>query len=308
MKLPTGLHVFERGWLSSNNVFCTTDHHAGLIDTGYATHAPQTLALVQQALQGRTLNDIVNTHLHSDHCGGNALLQTVFPQVHTAIPHLLAEQVQDWKNSEAHYQSVGQQCPAFRFDSVRQPGEVFRLGALDWQALAAPGHDPTSLVFYCAEERLLASADALWEHGFGVIFPELEGQSGFAETRATLEMIAALDVHTVIPGHGRPFTEVNAALDRAFKRINFLTTEPMRNAQNALKVLVKFKLLEQQRMTFADLSQWMAASTVLRHVQQLLTPLFGAQASVAELTQYAIDNLVKVNAAKWEGEVLANHD
>jgi hypothetical protein len=28
---------------------------------------------------------------------------------------------------------------------------------------------------------LLLSADALWENGFGVIFPELDGESGFAE-------------------------------------------------------------------------------------------------------------------------------
>ena len=52
---------------------------AALVDTGYATHAPQTLALVQQALGARPLDLIVNTHLHSDHCGGNALLQAAWP-------------------------------------------------------------------------------------------------------------------------------------------------------------------------------------------------------------------------------------
>ncbi len=43
--------------------------------------------------------------------------------------------------------------------------------------------------------------DALWENGFGVIFPELEGESGFAEQAAVLERIAELDAHVVIPGH-----------------------------------------------------------------------------------------------------------
>ena len=42
-------------------------------------------------------------------------------------------------------------------------------------------------MLYCAEERVLISADALWENGFGVIFPELEGESGFAEEQAVLE-------------------------------------------------------------------------------------------------------------------------
>ena len=46
-----------------------------MVDTGYCIHAEQTLALVEAALQGAPLQRIVNTHLHSDHCGGNALLR-----------------------------------------------------------------------------------------------------------------------------------------------------------------------------------------------------------------------------------------
>jgi glyoxylase-like metal-dependent hydrolase (beta-lactamase superfamily II) len=62
--LPASMRVFERGWLSSNNVFFIDETHAALVDSGYATHAPQTLALVRQALGNeRTLDLIVNTHL-----------------------------------------------------------------------------------------------------------------------------------------------------------------------------------------------------------------------------------------------------
>ena len=43
------MRVFERGWLSSNNVLFTGDAPA-LVDSGYVTHAPQTLALVRHAL------------------------------------------------------------------------------------------------------------------------------------------------------------------------------------------------------------------------------------------------------------------
>ena len=68
--------VFERGWLSSNNILFTGQHSgAALVDTGYCTHSAQTLALVQSALGRRPLERILNTHLHSDHCGGNAALQ-----------------------------------------------------------------------------------------------------------------------------------------------------------------------------------------------------------------------------------------
>ena len=73
--LPSDITVFERGWLSSNNVLLDDGETAVLIDTGYCTHAEQTLALVAHALGERLLDHVLNTHLHSDHCGGNGALQ-----------------------------------------------------------------------------------------------------------------------------------------------------------------------------------------------------------------------------------------
>src|SRR5690606_22651572 len=73
--LPPTMHVLERGWLSSNNILFTGRSGAALVDSGYATQAPQTVALVASLLKGRPLDLLINTHLHSDHCGGNAALR-----------------------------------------------------------------------------------------------------------------------------------------------------------------------------------------------------------------------------------------
>ena len=94
--LPAGVQVFERGWLSANNILLTGDGPTALIDSGYCTHAPQTLALVDQALQGRPLDLLLNTHLHSDHCGGNAALQAAHPGLRTWIPTGQLQRVRDW--------------------------------------------------------------------------------------------------------------------------------------------------------------------------------------------------------------------
>jgi glyoxylase-like metal-dependent hydrolase (beta-lactamase superfamily II) len=257
--LPASMRVFERGWLSSNNVLFIDDAHetrTALVDTGYATHAPQTLALVRQALASehneRTLDLIVNTHLHSDHCGGNALLQSNFV-CETLIPQTEADAVREWDEDRLTFRGTGQSCERFGFTGTIAPGATLQLGGLDWSVLGAPGHDPHSLMLYCAEERLLISADALWENGFGVIFPELEGESGFAEQRAVLDLIATLDLRAVIPGHGAPFTDVSKALDIAFSRIDYLRADPVRNAKNALKVLIVFKLMELRSMPVSEL-------------------------------------------------------
>lgn len=271
MSLPPSIQVFERGWLSSNNVLLVDDACAALVDTGYATHAPQTLALVQDALGARPLDLIVNTHLHSDHCGGNALLQATWP-CRTAIPLAEADAVANWDETRLTYRATGQRCERFTFTGTIAPGTLLRLGGLDWQVLGAPGHDPHSLMLYCADERVLISADALWENGFGVIFPELEGESGFAEQQAVLETIAQLDVRTVVPGHGAPFANVGLALERAFSRVAWLRADPARNAKNALKVLIVFKLLDVREMRFDGLMRMLDEAAVMHAAAVMLKP------------------------------------
>ncbi|WP_321840943.1 MBL fold metallo-hydrolase [Paraburkholderia bannensis] len=269
--LPASLRVFERGWLSSNNILLVDDERTALVDTGYATHAAQTVALVQHALAGRALDTIVNTHLHSDHCGGNAQLQAQW-RSETLIPAASAHAVRAWDEARLTFSATGQTCERFTFTGTLAPGMRLKLGGIDWDVIGAPGHDPDSLMLYASEPRVLISADALWEHGFGVIFPELEGESGFAEQHAVLDAIARLDVATVIPGHGAPFSDVGAALDRAYSRLAWLRADPSRNAKNALKVLIVFKLLEVRAMRFAALEAMLADAAILHAAAQQLAP------------------------------------
>ena len=298
--LPDSIEVFERGWLSSNNIVLHGRDEVALIDSGYVTHAPQTLALLRHSLQGRPLDRLFNTHLHSDHCGGNALLQATYG-CHTSIPVSEADKVRAWDTGALSFQATGQQCPRFGFDATTAPGDTLILADLAWQALGAPGHDPHSLIFYCAAEGILVSADALWENGFGVIFPELEGASGFAEARATLELIAGLDVAVVIPGHGRPFADAKGALARAFSRLDYLASEPARNAQNAVKVLLKFLLLERQRIPLADVPALLQAMPLFREANRR----FLRQETEA-LAEWAVAQLLKADAARVDGGQLTN--
>ncbi|HEY5800203.1 MAG TPA: MBL fold metallo-hydrolase [Burkholderiaceae bacterium] len=298
--LPPAMTVFERGWLSSNNILFVDGDDTALVDSGYATHAAQTVALVEHALQGRPLRRLFNTHLHSDHCGGNAALQLRFG-CETAIPALEADSVRHWNENTLSYKATGQQCPAFVFDHTLAPGDSVQLGGLDWQVLAAPGHDPHSLIFYCPAHRILISADALWEHGFGVIFPELAGEPGFAEARATLDLIATLPVDVVVPGHGAPFTDAAGALARAYSRLAYLSADPVRNAQNAVKVMLKFVLLERRAIALDAVPALLADMSVIAHANRRYLHL-----EPQALAQYAVSQLVRAGAARIAGAML--HD
>jgi glyoxylase-like metal-dependent hydrolase (beta-lactamase superfamily II) len=286
------MQVFERGWLSSNNILFIGREETTLVDTGYVTHARQTLALVEHALDGRRLDRIVNTHLHSDHCGGNAALQAAWG-CRIAIPEAEAGKVRDWDEDALSYRATGQQCARFSFDETVAPGDLLTMGGLDWQALAAPGHDPHALLFWCADEGILIAGDALWQNGFGVIFPELAGEPGFGEVRATLDLIAALHPRLVVPGHGAPFTDVGAALQRAWSRLDYLSSDPLRNAQNGIKVLLKFLLLERREIAVAEVERLFDTIPLLVLARERFLPL-----PPAELAQWAMRALEKANAAR----------
>jgi glyoxylase-like metal-dependent hydrolase (beta-lactamase superfamily II) len=293
--LPPGVAVHERGWLSANLTVIVGGESTAVVDTGYATHAEQTFALVQGALAGRPLDAIVNTHLHSDHCGGNAMLQASYPGVRTWIPPGLAAHVRNWDPVALSYEPTGQICPRFRLDDTLQPGSELSLGDLAWQVHAAPGHDPHSVVLFEPRSRTLLSADALWENGFGIVFPELDGEHAFDEV-ATLDLIAALDPAVVVPGHGSVFTDAKSALARARSRLAAYRAQPLRHAVHAAKVLLKFKLLEVQRLPWDAFVDWAAGTPYFRLVQERWFPEQALRPWVRQL----YDELVESGAAGRE--------
>jgi glyoxylase-like metal-dependent hydrolase (beta-lactamase superfamily II) len=304
--LPPGVAVFERGWLSSNNVFFEGRESFALVDSGYCTHAQQTIVLVRRLLRGRALDLLLNTHLHSDHCGGNAALQSAFPAMQTRIPPGLAAHVREWDPVALTYVPTGQQCPRFRIDGLLAPGTEVTLADRAWEIHAAPGHDPHSVVLFEPQSRTLISADALWQNGFGVVFPELEGVHAFDEVAATLDLIERLRPAIVIPGHGGVFSdeqgEVASALARARSRLDSFIQDPARHARHAAKVLLKFKLLELQRLPYRDFEAWALATPFLHEVIARYYAGHDASTLVRALAQ----ELEKSGAAAMTGDDIMN--
>lgn len=301
-QLPSEITVLERGWLSANNILFTGQHDTAIVDTGYCSHAGQTVELVRSALRGRPLDRVLNTHLHSDHCGGNAALQKTWPGVLTAIPPGQADHVRQWDPYALSYTPTGQECPRFRADTLLMPGSCVLLGDKPWQVHAAPGHDPHSVVLFEPQGRVLISADALWENGFGVVFPELEGEDAFAAVAATLDLIERLAPQVVIPGHGPVFADAPRALEGARRRLNGFVRNPPKHALYAAKVLLKYKLLEWQQIRMSDLTAWAQATP---YFGMLHERHFGNQEE-GEWLQSLADDLVRSGAALRHSGMLHN--
>jgi len=299
MKLPEGIQVIERGWLSSNNIVLHAPEGATLVDSGYGSHVPQTLALLEHALEGKALGSLVNTHCHSDHMGGNAAIQKKYG-CRTGIPEGEAPLIDRWDEQALILAIADQRAERFSYDDTFRDGDTLQMGGFDWQVIAAPGHDTHAVIFHSPEARVLISGDALWENGFGVVFPQLFGRdTALAETRATLEAIGRLRADIVIPGHGRPFGDAGAALERAFYRLEGYEEDITRLARHCAKVMLSFALLEKRSMPFAELPAYVARVPILAELNSRylgMTP--------AAMSEWLVNELERAGALRRQNGML----
>lgn len=251
--IDSRLTVIERGWLNCNQVVLTSPERNVLIDSGYGRHAQRTIGYVEEALGAGTLHQLLNTHCHSDHMGGNRACAQHFG-CEVVIPEGEVRHVVPWTEQSCWSEQMDQYAEEFAIDATLVPGDVVHAGGRDWIAVAAPGHDMDALMFFSEEGRILVSGDALWEKGMGFVWPEHESaahreRTGFLDAaRATLDAIEALRPALVIPGHGAPFAEVSKALAESRSRLDAFARDPAKHARHVVRALFVFSLLDRGAM------------------------------------------------------------
>lgn len=259
LQLPDTMRFIERDWLAANHIMFRNGDSATLVDTGYGKFNDVTLAKVNETLSAWRdipLSRIVNTHIHSDHIGGNAALQRAHPGCSITIPLDEEAALVNWDSPDQMLSYADQEAERFTWDAVLECGETITLAGETWQAIATPGHDMGSLVLYSPKSRVLISADALWENGFGFVVPQAINPNSLAAQRATFKRLAELDVALVIPGHGPMFTDFSGALKRASDKLEAFAADDMRIVRNVVKGMFIYSLMWRESMILADLPSY----------------------------------------------------
>jgi hypothetical protein len=141
----------------------------------------------------------------------------------------------------------------------------------------------------------------LWQNGFGVVFPELEGQSAFDEVGETLDLIESLMPQTVIPGHGKVFQDVGPAITRARSRLDQFAQAPEKHHRHAVKVLIKFRLLEWQAIERCELLIWARKTPYLSNSMPT-----GSVQQENEWLDRLLTELERSKALRLEGNLVIN--
>lgn len=292
--LPPHVRFIERDWLNANHVLLLGTDQNILIDTGFFSQAGKTLRrlALPENLGARRLHRIINTHCHCDHVGGNAALKSIYA-CEITVPGGEAEIVRQWDRKGLWLDYADHRGERFALDSAMHDGDRFHGGGLEWRAIAAPGHDMGALMFYCEEKELLISGDALWEQSFGLVLPD--PPECLEAARAALNSIAHLSVRHVLPGHGKVFSNVAEALDRAFKRVEYFAQDPERLARHAIKAMFAFTLLDRGRLPLAALPEYLVRVPGFAELNAKylhFTP--------GDLAQWMVSQLEKAGAARRE--------
>lgn len=112
-----------------------------------------------------TIKRLINTHLHIDHCFGNAWATRTFgllPEANQGDEFMI-EQAKMRSQLFGIYEKIETQA----LGNYLNEGDRIQFGNQELQLLHVPGHSPGSLCFYCEKENALIVGDVLFRGSIG---------------------------------------------------------------------------------------------------------------------------------------------
>ena len=192
-----------------SNIYIIGDN---VIDTGTGFNFTRMYSLFETLkIKPENIKQVVNTHCHFDHTGGNGYFFEAKIAIHGIEAPVLEQ--------GAPVRSVAE-----FFDGKLNPhdvhvklkeGDVIKMGKYNFEVIHTPGHTPGSICLYDKNSRLLIAGDTLFANGVGRT--DLPGGDA-GELIESLKKLSKLKVDKILPGHGEPvLSNGNKTIDAMIK-------------------------------------------------------------------------------------------
>jgi glyoxylase-like metal-dependent hydrolase (beta-lactamase superfamily II) len=236
------LFFIERGYLNSNH-FVYRSKDLVLIDTGYISDFSETERLITSlAIDLSDTRLIISTHCHCDHIGGNKIIQkkSGCNIILHKIGKYFIDTQDDWATWWRYY---NQKADFFSCTKALEEGDILSIGPHEFHIFHVPGHASDQIVLYNKKEKVLLSSDALWENDMAVVTLRVEGSRALFSIQESLEKLERLDVKVVYPGHGKPFTDMQAAIAKSRQRIKGYMDNKESVGSDVLKKIIIYTIM-----------------------------------------------------------------
>ncbi len=200
MKLTEHLFFYPERGMPGCNTYVVKDKTSVIIDPGFEMHLEGLVKdMAKDGIAPRDIDIVTNTHLHLDHCWANRAFKDisgakiVIHDLHKKYSH---QNLVEMPKLFSSFFDFGIKPIEFKEDSVLS--DKLNTGEMEFELLAAPGHSPDSICFYCRDKKILICGDVVFDQSTGrVDFP---GGSA-AELKASIERLSHLDIEYLLPGH-----------------------------------------------------------------------------------------------------------
>ncbi len=146
------------------------------------------------------VHQVVNTHLHLDHCFGDNYVRDKYG-VKVAANILDAPLAQNLKRQAAEFGLVLDIDDSVEIDVPLNEGDTIAVGNYKIELIHVPGHSPGSLVLYCKEANVAIVGDVLFRGSIGRT--DLPGGNHNQLINGIKSKLMPLPDDTmVLPGHG----------------------------------------------------------------------------------------------------------
>jgi cyclase len=214
-------HDGSWGW--SNSGLVVDGDQALVVDTLFDLRLTRDLLDAYERVlpAGAAITTLVNTHANGDHTFGNQLLggarivasRATADEMHEVPPALLAALMQQAPQMGLLGEFLRRIFGSFEFEGIQlaMPTETFdgeltlRVGSKDVRLVeVGPAHTRGDTIVVIPADRVVYTADILFVGGHPIMW-----EGPVENWVRALDLVLALDVDTVVPGHG-PVTDKSA--------------------------------------------------------------------------------------------------